>query len=236
LAVYLVAACTLSAVWDMKPRVGLRGLEALPPREQIDAAVQQAIIDADEVLPKPVDVPEPVRVPVAEKFKPTAIKPIDAYIESAKQISQELRRTLDIDINDAKAVSKATGEKAVSIAEFVKRTGGIVDDGGELSARDVTNKRYPGLVRKDTPENRQIAGMDSVRERLYDAGYFPDRTSYNDISDSEIFDALAEDLSGTRIWSGAVREKLSKFLGNKEYITQMEMEGFSRDMSVTADR
>ena len=216
----------------------LRGLEALPPREQIDAAVQQAIIDADEALPKPVDVPEPVRVPVAEKFKPTAIKPIDAYIESAKQISQELRRTLDIDINDAKAVSKATGEKAVSIAEFVKRTGGIVDDGGELSARDVTNKRYPGLVRKDTPENRQMAGMDSVRERLYDAGYFPDRTSYNDISDSEIFDALAEDLSGTRIWSGAVREKLSKFLGNKEYITQMEMEGFSRDMSVTqiADR
>jgi hypothetical protein len=216
----------------------LRGLEALPPREQIDAAVQQAIIDADEVLPKPVDVPEPVQVPVTEKFKPTAIKPVDAYIESAKQISQELRRTLNIDINDAKAVSKATGEKAVSIAEFVKRTGGIVDDGGELSARDVTNKRYPGLVRKDTPENRQTAGMDSVRERLYDAGYFPERESYNDISDSEIFDALAEDLSGTRIWSGAVREKLNRFIGNKEYITQMEMEGFSRDMSVTqiADR
>jgi hypothetical protein len=216
----------------------LRGLEALPPRTDVEAAVQQALAESRTELPSAPNVPPPVKVETSKRFEPSTVQPVDAYTESAQRILKELNSILDLDPNNTKQVSLATGEKAVSITEFVRRAGGIVDQGGELSARDVTNKTAPGLVRKDTPENRQIAGMDSVRERLFDAGYFPEKTDYNDISDSEIFDALAEDIAGNRVWQGTVRDKLSKFIGGRDYISLMEAEGFSRSMSVAqiADR
>jgi hypothetical protein len=216
----------------------LRGLEALPPRNDVDAAVQQAILDAQTELPPAPDVAPPVRIETAQRFEPTTIQPVDAYTQTAQKIRSDLNSIFDLDPNNAKQVTTATGEKAVSITEFVRRSGGIIDQGGELSARDVTNKTAPGLVRKDTPENRQIAGMDSVRERLFDAGYFPEKTDYNQITDSEIFDALAEDGAGNKVWQGSVREKLSKFISGRDYISKMEAEGFSRDMSVAqiADR
>jgi hypothetical protein len=216
----------------------LRGLEALPPRNEVDMAVQQAIVDARTELPAAPDVPTPVRVETAKRFEPTTIQPVDAYTQTAQKIRSDLNSIFDLDPNNAKQVTTATGEKAVSITEFIRRSGGIIDQGGELSARDVTNKTAPGLVRKDTPENRQIAGMDSVRERLFDAGYFPEKTDYNQITDSEIFDALAEDGAGNKVWQGSVRDKLSKFISGRDYISRMESEGFSRDMSVAqiADR
>ena len=216
----------------------LRGLEALPPRTDVEAAVQQALAESRTELPSAPNVPPPVKVETSKRFEPSTVQPVDAYTESAQRILKELNSILDLDPNNTKQVSLATGEKAVSITEFVRRAGGIVDQGGELSARDVTNKTAPGLVRKDTPENRQIAGMDSVRERLFDAGYFPEKTDYNQISDSEIFDALAEDIAGNRVWQGTVRDKLSKFIGGRDYISLMEAEGFSRSMSVAqiADR
>ena len=216
----------------------LRGLEALPPRTDVEAAVQQALAESRTELPSAPNVPPPVKVETSKRFEPSTVQPVDAYTESAQRILKELNSILDLDPNNTKQVSLATGEKAVSITEFVRRAGGIVDQGGELSARDVTNKTAPGLVRKDTPENRQIAGMDSVRERLFDAGYFLEKTDYNQISDSEIFDALAEDIAGNRVWQGTVRDKLSKFIGGRDYITLMEAEGFSRSMSVAqiADR
>lgn len=216
----------------------LRGLEAMPPRNEVDAAVQQAILDAQTELPPAPDVPAPIKVETAKRFEPTTIQPVDAYTQTAQKIRSDLNSIFDLDPNNAKQVTTATGEKAVSITEFIRRTGGIIDQGGELSARDVTNKTAPGLVRKDTPENRQTAGMDSVRERLFDAGYFPEKTDYNQITDSEIFDALAEDGAGNKVWQGSVREKLSKFITGRDYISRMESEGFSRDMSVAqiADR
>ena len=216
----------------------LRGLEALPPRSDVDIAVQQAISESRKEIPPVLEVPQPVATPTAKGFEPTAIQPVDAYIEAAQKISNDLRGILDIDPNNTKQVSLATGEKAVSITEFVRRSGGIIDEGGELAARDVNSKTVPGLVRKNTPENRQTAGMDSVRERLFDAGYFPDRSDYKQITDSEIFDALAEDAAGNKVWAGTVRDKLSKFIFGRDYISRMESEGFSRDMSVAqiADR
>lgn len=190
-----------------------------------DVTPDKAITEAGLPLQQPSSAYRPFAVP----------KQADSYDELAERIYREVQaaQKADIDINDVKQVERAIGQKPETIAQFVKRTGGIIDDGGELSARDVTSKSMPGLVRKDTKDNRQTAGMDSVRERVFDAGYFPQYDDYNQISDSEIFDAIASDLFTNKVYTGAVRGKLNKFVGSREYLDSLLQDGISPDMTPT---
>lgn len=163
---------------------------------------------------------------------------MESYSQYAKNLMEGLRRARSIDLNNAQQVSRATGIKAVSIAEFIKRGGGIADVGGELAARDITNRRYPGLVRSmrrtpggiDLPQTPE-SGIDAVRERLFDAGYFPGKRSYNDITTEEIADALSQDLAGEKFWQGTVREKLAPVMAEREVLGIWASEGIEPNMS-----
>jgi hypothetical protein len=186
---------------------------------------------ADQEAMKPAGQ---VRVPVAPSE--TLIK--KTYTDWATSILDNLKKMKanDRDFNNPRVVSRLVKENAFSISEFIKRTGGIADVGGELAARDITSRSYPGLVRKATPENLRgpqgYASMDAVRERLYDAGYFAGKRSYNDITDSEIADAIARDLSGDRVWNLRVQSKLEPFLNEREVLDSWAAEGFDPGMTV----
>lgn len=204
--------------------------------------VEQALFDArkaeryywqlaDQEAVKPAGQ---VRVPVAASE--TFIN--KSYRDWAVNILDNLKkmRANDRDFNNPRVVSRLIGEKAQSISEFIKSTGGIADVGGELAARDITNKSYPGLIRRATPENTRglegYASMDAVRERLFDAGFFTGKRNYNDISDSEIADAIARDLSGDRVWNLRVRAKLDPYLNEREVLDSWAAEGFDPGMTV----
>jgi hypothetical protein len=172
-----------------------------------------------------------------EDVSPTLLR--DVYQQEAASLQQSLRRARGIDFNNARQVSRVTGIKAISIAEFIKQGGGIADVGGELAARDIVNRRYPGLVRstRQTPggtvlPSTQESGIDAVRERLFDAGYFPGKRSYSEITFEEIADALEQDLSGNKFWQGAVREKLSPFFAEREALDSWAASGIDPGMSV----
>lgn len=166
-----------------------------------------------------------------------------AYAREAEAIKNSLANAKSVDPNNASQVTRAVfspeerkrGLSAVSLAEFIKRTGGIADLGGELAAQDITSKTLPGLVRKVTrvgsrvivPEN---AGMDAVRQRVFDAGYFPGKQDYNQITDSEIIDALRQDLFISKVWTVPVQERLAPFLGNIEAIDEWASQGITPDM------
>lgn len=155
----------------------------------------------------------------------------DPYFDRARALQAELRRAAPIDVNDPKAVSRYVGQDAQTLAQFVKRTGGISDVGGELAARDVTNRRAPGLVRK---EAGGAASVDAVRQRVFDEGYFPGKRDYNEISDSELFDALAEDLFVQRRYTGAVEDRLMAVRDGDKFAESLRSWGIDDTMDVGA--
>lgn len=164
-----------------------------------------------------------------------------AYNQFASDVLQGLRRARDININDVGQVSRYTGQKAISIAQFIKQNGGITDIGGELAARDITNKRFRGLVKQPRQTQSGVllpvdprSGEDAVREKLFDAGYFPGKRSYSDISIEEIADALSQDLSGQRFWQASVREKLAPVFAEREVIDDWASQGIDRSMDVAS--
>lgn len=152
----------------------------------------------------------------------------DEYFRQADALKRLLDAVPEFDTNDPRAVGKFFGEKTPSLSQFIRETGGIADEGGELSARDVSSKDAPGLIRKvGTPE----AGMDAVRERVWEAGYFPDKVDYNDISDTELLDAITADVRGERRYTNAVQERLNRLRDDYEFADSMRRDGITKGMS-----
>ena len=152
----------------------------------------------------------------------------DPYFDQARALEIELKRVPDVDPQNPASVSALVGRRVQSLAQFVRESGGINDVGGELAARDVTAKRAPGLIRKDATG---AASVDAVRQRLFDAGYFPGRSSYNEISDSEIFDAIAEDLFQRKRYPVDVEERLLSVRDREDFLGQLEQWGIRPGMS-----
>jgi hypothetical protein len=152
----------------------------------------------------------------------------DEYFRQATMLREALARVSDVDPNDPRALSKALGTKAVPLSHFIRDTGGIVDDGGELAARDVGAKDLPGLVRK---AGTQGADMDGIRQRVWEAGYFPEKADYNEISDSELFDAITEDVQGSRRYPADVQERLREIGADQEFADTMRRDGITKAMS-----
>jgi hypothetical protein len=162
------------------------------------------------------------------------------YTDWAGTVLPELKRMQrnDVDFRNPAAVSRLLKKKAVPLSVFIKETGGIAND-AELAARDITNKSLPGLVRQNISRNvrgeRGTASIDAVRERVFDAGYFPQKGSYNEISDSELYDAIERDLNGDeRVWTINVRAALDPYVNEREVLDSWAAEGF--DPSMTLDQ
>lgn len=152
----------------------------------------------------------------------------DPYFDRAKALLSEIRSARTVDTNDPASVEKLLGYRPKSLSQFIRETGGINDNGGELSARDVTSKRAPGLIRKD---NMGAASVDAVRERVFEEGYFPGKRDYNEISDSELFDAIAEDLFVEKRWTSGVEDQLMPARQAGQFVDEMASYGFRADMS-----
>lgn len=166
------------------------------------------------------------------KARPDVAGPVnvpDEYVDQAHKLHSAIRYARDLDLSDPAAVSKLAGKKVQSISQFIRDAGGIADEGGELSARDVTSKSMPGLVRKAGTSG---ADMDSVRERLFDAGYFEGKSDYNEISDSDIYDAIAEDLTGARKYPSSVSDVIARIHEERDFVERLASQGITRDMSV----
>lgn len=193
------------------------------------ARPSRAILGEAETVVKraPQPVAEQPAVDVGALSGPLGVP--DEYRAAAVKLSNAMRAARDIDLSSPAEVSRMAGRPVQSLSQFIKNTGGIADDGGELSARDVTNKSMPGLVRRTgSPES----DMDAVRQRIFDAGYFPDRTEYGEISDSEIFDAIADDVGGARRYPVTVADLVARAHADRDFMDRLGSQGIERGMSV----
>lgn len=161
------------------------------------------------------------------------------FIEEAQELRDQLDQIPDVDIKDPKSFKKIIGRTPETITQFIKRTGGIRDDGGELKARDISNKSLVGLIAK---ESRTVAteqgvakqenDIDSVRQRLFDEGFFPDKENFDEITNDEIFEAIESDLTGDKVFKVDDLEQISGAATAAEALVDFEKRGISREMDV----
>jgi hypothetical protein len=137
--------------------------------------------------------------------------PNPVFREQAEDIFQRMQMASRVE-TEAPATEKR-------FAQFVREEGGIADPQGQLRERGVTAQQRPGLIRK--------AGQtyDQLRQKAFNAGYFPEKQSAADITDKEIADLVAADIRGeapaVRITAPAGRE-----------LTQFQKQGFTPAMTV----
>ena len=120
------------------------------------------------------------------------------------------------------------GYNPPTLKQFVKQQGGLQDIGGELKARDITNRSLPGLVRSEKAK----LGLDEMRQYAVEAGYFPDVQDYNALSDSEFLDALAGDIANTPVYRAEDAEILNTQSQQIQQLDDYRANGFDEDMSI----
>lgn len=163
------------------------------------------------------------------------------YTAQAKSIKEQLSTQIEHDLETSAGLKKALGYQPESLSSFIKRTGGITDIGGELKARGITNKNLVGLIKKAKEQQsgkdlmggvneNAVVGNDAVKQRVFDAGYFPDKTDYNQISDSELYDAIAADRTGKSIYTFADQQKIDELRAGS-VSPEYERLGITKDMT-----
>jgi hypothetical protein len=108
--------------------------------------------------------------------------------------------------------------------QVIKESGGIADYQGELASLGITNKTLPGLLRK---EGTAGVGIDDVGQKLYEAGYFKERPSVN-----EVLDFLDKELRNTTKGNRATTffEDSTKYNEAKQFLDEAD----SLDINIDA--
>ncbi len=78
-----------------------------------------------------------------------------------------------------------------TLTEWIKRVGGLKDDGGELSARDLGGSQ--GLIRA------KGKSLEEIHEMAIEAGFMPEE-SWRDASQGDILDLIDKDLRGEYVY------------------------------------
>lgn len=143
----------------------------------------------------------------------------------------------DIDTDNADHIKSFLGldEKPKTLLQVLKEHGGLFDIGGELSARDVTNKVQPGLInktRKHTATSGAVRGGlhgDNLREVLFNNDFKFGAHRYDDIDLDVALDAIADSAhSKHKIWNDDVAEQLDNKLISSREIDDLKEAGLGK--------
>ena len=148
-------------------------------------------------------------------------------VAEAQSLKDQIDAIPDVDRSRPATFKEALGRTPESITQFIKKRGGIVDQDGELRTRGIDGRSLVGLVRKEGRTD-----MDGLREALFDAGFFAERTDYNEISDSDIFDAIQQDVEGNKVFRTEDELEIGPLVEQSEAIGDFVRRGIDRGMSV----
>lgn len=156
--------------------------------------------------------------------------------KEVNNIRQSLKA--DIDTNNADHVKSFLGlkEKPKTLLQVLKENGGLFDGGGELAARDITNKAQPGLISKTrkhkTRGGSEQGGLsdDSLREVLFDNDFKFGAYEYGDIDLDKVYDAIAESSHNKiKMWDDNVAEQLDEKLVSSREMDDLREGGLHKN-------
>lgn len=167
------------------------------------------------------------------------IKQQEEIVGQAKEIKKQIKNLPDVDVNKPSSFKKALGRIPVSLSQFIKKEGGIQDAGGNLKAMDITNKSLIGIIAKSARTKVTEVGtvsidnqIDVVKQRVFDAGYFPDKNNFDEISNDELFSAIEQDINSDKIYSLEDQVAIDDIAASSDLLTQYDEVGITPDMSV----
>jgi hypothetical protein len=146
----------------------------------------------------------------------TELKQVDDALEASRSEAKddkEYMQQYDLDVSNRNQVQKALGLKAppMYLSIFIRERGGLADVGGEFAARDITNRNFPAIISKEG------LGDDALREAVFDAGYFPDKATYNDVDIQDVIDILERDIfEKQRTYPADVQRQIDAILQEKQ--------------------
>ena len=137
-------------------------------------------------------------------------------------------------INQYKLANKSIKEnKSKSLLTFLKERGGIVDIGGELKNLGITNKTYPFLIRKEKlmgglffdgkQSNNQ--SLSSAMEAAFEAGYFPEYTTRQDITENDLIGLIRQEINGEKVYSIKDLDAQLKIEEAQEFLNYLDQYG-----------
>jgi hypothetical protein len=163
------------------------------------------------------EIGAPLDLPI-EEISPEKTKQFEIRRkELIKEAQNGKELTEDQIINTLESYERIQGDlkktrKETSLIQFIKETGGLFDEGGELKGKDIKNIS-PFLLRKNRINKRGVdVSPDAVGVRAYEAGYFDRRPSV-----SELFNAIEEETKGfQRIREGEGEAAATREIAFKE--------------------
>jgi hypothetical protein len=111
---------------------------------------------------------------------------LDASSIYSDETGLHIGMTKDTVAAQIKETIKKKKRKATSLVQFLRQSGGVRDDGGELRGMDA-QKKHIGLI------NKNGISLDEAGEKLWNAGYFMERPT-----PAEVLDAIDDELRGNR--------------------------------------
>jgi hypothetical protein len=126
---------------------------------------------------------------------------------------------------EAKKIVRNTKPKP--LLQFIRENGGIYDDRGELASMGITNKSHPFLLKKDRTtkfkDNNIDVDFDTVANRAWEGGYFPEYTERPEIRD--LLEAIDDELTGNFRFSEAERAKLDEVEFANQFFKELDLKG-----------
>lgn len=211
-----------------------------PTREDVSAH-RQAMQETQDAF-KGYREPElPPRI--SQVFSDSVGPEPSRFLAKASEIQQTLRNTKQFDVNKPSEVKEVIGYTPITLSAFIRQKGGIADTGGDLAAKGIDHKALPGMIRKtkDVKGQTSLGGMsrqtdamqiDYMKEAAFDAGYFPSKSSADEISNDEFFEAIEKDLSGSRVYTIDDQEKIARASGGSDLAGDYDNIGVTPDMTV----
>lgn len=222
-----------TAMYDNLDTVAIAAGQSNLSREDLIRSVEETIATAKDELRAGghnVDgVPDaevPARLEAAAVAEPSRA---DYYLSEAKKVRDTLEKlesgkNKGFDYNDPQNLKKAIGYTPESLSQFIKKRGGIQEYSGELKSRGITNQKVVGLVKKASADLRtkdalggeSLRQVDYVKQAVHEAGYFPEKQDYNDITDSELYDAIRDDVFGNKKYTQGDAKRINDAIANNE--------------------
>lgn len=217
--------------------------------DNLSATEQEALIERELTKRAPFseDIPfEPIGQNAAPAASATLATPtpdrIEASMVEAARIKEQLTRSASININIPASIKKSLGYTPVTLSQFIKNAGGIREYSGELKARGIDHKSLVGLVRKEKEsggatlipmaDSTNEFQADYVVQKAFEAGYFPDKRSIEELTHSDLYDAIAEDLAGKKRYSESDMERIAMLEQESSLIDEYDRAGITENMTV----
>lgn len=168
---------------------------------------------------------------------------IEVYVKKAQDIKKALKAEKAFDIQKPSTLKPVLGYTPKRLSDYVRERGGVYDASGELAARDIVNNASTkkagkfSLIQSEKTDVQTENGVvqtnnnvEKVKQDAFENGYTFGKQGYDEITDDEFMDALANDLFDSPIYKDTDQLKINESIPEQSLADEYYQMGIDKDM------